>query len=106
MATKKRTTQEKEVQDYRHDNAKRKNNPPAGIAAQGKIHEKPKQEYAYNPHLPPNLRFDPNGDADKLPELLQKAQREVLSAEEAKTIADALKHHDMNALIHSVYVTN
>ena len=94
MATKKRTTQKKEVQDYRHDNAKRKNNPPAGIAAQGKIHEKPKQEYTYNPHLPPNLRFDPNGDADKLPELLQKAQREVLSAEEAKTIADALKHHE------------
>ena len=94
MATKKRTTQQKEVQDYRHDNAKRKNNPPAGIAAQGKIHEKPKQEYAYNPHLPPNLRFDPNGDADKLPELLQKAQREVLSAEEAKTIADALRHHE------------
>ena len=94
MATKKRTTSQKEVQDYRHDNAKRKNNPPAGIAAQGKIHEKPKQEYTYNPHLPPNLRFDPNGDADKLPELLQKAQREVLSAEEAKTIADALRHHE------------
>ena len=94
MATKKRTTQKKEVQDYRHDNAKRKNNPPAGIAAQGKIHDPPKQEYAYNPHLPPNLRFDPNGDADKLPELLQKVQREVLSAEEAKTIADALRHHE------------
>ena len=44
-----------------------KNNPPAGIAAQGKIRETPKQEYAYNPHLSPNLRFDPNGDADKLP---------------------------------------
>ena len=94
MATKKRTTSQKEVQDYRHDNAKRKNNPPAGIAAQGKIHDPPKQEYAYNPHLPPNLRFDPNGDADKLPELLQKVQREVLSAEEAKTIADALRHHE------------
>ena len=94
MATKKRTTQKKEVQDYRHDNAKRKNNPPAGIAAQGKIHEKPKQEYAYNPHLPPNLRFDPNGDADKLPELLQKAQQRKLSVEEVKTIADALRHHE------------
>ena len=33
MARKKRTTQEKEVQDYRHDTATRKNNPPAGIAA-------------------------------------------------------------------------
>ena len=93
MARKKRTAQQKEVQDYRHDTATRKNNPPAGIAAQGEIRETPKQEYAYNPHLPPNLRFDPNGDADKLPELLQKAQQRALSADEAKTIADALRHH-------------
>ena len=94
MARKKRSTQQKEVQDYRHDTATRKNNPPAGIAAQGKIKETPKQEYAHNPHLPPNLRFDPNGDADKLPELLQKAQQQALTAEEAKTIADALRHYD------------
>ena len=87
-------TQEKEVQDYRHDTATRKNNPPAGIAAQGKIKETPKQEYAYNPHLPPNLRFDPNGDADRLPELLQVAQQRALTAEEAKTLADALRHYD------------
>ena len=93
MARKKRSTQEKEVQDYRHDTATRKNNPPAGIAAHGKIKETPKQEYAYNPHLPPNLRFDPNGDADKLPELLQIAQQRTLSSEEAKTLADALRHH-------------
>ena len=93
MARKRRTTQRKKVQDYRHDTAKRKNNPPAGIAAQGKIRETPKQEYAYNPHLPPNLRFDPNGDADKLPELLQKARQRALSADEAKTITDALRHH-------------
>ena len=94
MARKKRTTQQRDIQDYRHDTATRKNNPPAGIAAQGKIQETPKQEYAYNPHLPPNLRFDPNGDADKLPELLQKAQQQALTAEEAKTIADALRHYD------------
>ena len=94
MARKKHNTQQKEVQDYRHDTATRKNNPPAGIAAQGKIKETPKQEYTYNPHLPPNLRFDPNGDADKLPELLQKAQQRALTAEEAKTIADALRHYD------------
>ncbi|RKU08619.1 site-specific DNA-methyltransferase [Candidatus Poribacteria bacterium] len=93
MARNKRTTQQKEVQDYRHDTATRKNNPPAGIAAHGKIKETPKQEYAYNPHLPPNLRTDPNGDADKLPELLQIAQQRALTAEEAKTLADALRHH-------------
>ena len=94
MARKKRTTQEKEVQDYRHDTATRKNNPPAGIAAQGQIQETPKQEYVYNPHLPPNLRSDPNGDADKLPELLQIAQQRALSEDEAKTLADALRHHN------------
>ena len=93
MARSRRTTQQREVQDYRHDTATRKNNPPAGIAAQGKIQETPKQEYAYNPHLPPNLRSDPNGDADKLPELLQIAQQRPLNAEEAKTLADALRHH-------------
>ena len=53
-----------------------------------------KQEYAYNPHLPPNLRSDPNGDADKFPELLQIAQQRPLSAGEAKTLADALRHHN------------
>ena len=94
MPRKKRTPQQKEVQDYRHDTATRKNNPPAGIAAQGKIQETPKQEYAYNPHLPPQLRSDPNGDADKLPELLQIAQQRKLTAEEAKIIADALRHYD------------
>ena len=93
MARKKHNTQQKEVQDYRHNTATRKNNPPAGIAAQGRIKETPKQEYAYNPHLPPNLRSDPNGAADKLPELLQIAQQRALSAEEAKTLADALRHH-------------
>ena len=94
MARKKRTTQQKDIQDYRHDTATRKNNPPAGIAAQGKIHDPPKQEYTYNPHLPPNLRSDPNGDADELPELLQIAQQRALTAEEAETLADALRQHD------------
>ena len=96
MARKKRSTkkQETETQDYRHDAATRKNNPPAGIASHGKVHEKPKQEYAYNPHLPPSLRFDENSNADQLPELLQKAQRGPLSADEAQILAEALKNHN------------
>ena len=86
--------QETETQDYRHDDATRKNNPPAGIASHAKVREKPKQVYAYNPHLPPSLRFDESGDADQLPELLQKAQREPLSAEEVQILAEALKNHN------------
>ena len=85
--------QETETQDYRHKTATRKNNPPAGIASHVKVHEKPKQEYAYNPHLPPSLRFDENGAADQLPELLQKAQQGPLSADEVQILAEALKHH-------------
>ena len=85
--------QETETQDYRHDAATRKNNPPAGIASHVKVGEKPKQVYAYNPHLPPCLRFDESGDADQLPELLQKAQQQALSADEVQILAEALKNH-------------
>lgn len=95
MARTKRSAkkQETEVQDYRHDDASRKNNPPAGIASHGRVHETPKQEYAYNPHLPPSLRFDENGDADQLPELLAKAQQQALSPDEVQTLAAAVRHH-------------
>ena len=38
----KKTVPEQAVMDYRHEDAKRKNIPPAGLAAQGKIKERPK----------------------------------------------------------------
>ena len=96
MARQKRSTkkQEIETQDYRHDTATRRNNPPAGIAAQGRVQEQPKQEYAYNPHLPPCLQFDESGNADQLPELITKAQQEPLSADEAQILAEALKNQN------------
>ncbi len=90
MARNSRTSQSPEVQDYRHDDATRRNNPPAAIASQGRIRETPKQEYAYNPHLPPILRFDDTGNADQIPELLEKAKN-GLSDDEIKILADALK---------------
>ena len=85
--------QETEIRDYRHNAATRPNNPPAGIASHGRVHEQPKQEYAYNPHLPPRLQFDETGDADQLPELLVKAQQRALSADEVQILAEALRHH-------------
>jgi hypothetical protein len=39
-----------EILDYRHDRTRRKNNPPAGLAWQGRIAERPTERYAYNPH--------------------------------------------------------
>jgi adenine-specific DNA-methyltransferase len=44
-----------DVRDFRHEEARRKNNPPAGIAP---IYEMPRRQttrYAYDPHLDPQL---------------------------------------------------
>src|SRR5437867_1010341 len=81
------------VADYRHA-AKRKNIPPAGLAAQGQVREAPKLQFAYDPHLPPALRFDASGASDKLPPLLEKARREKLTSDEAKELADALRQRE------------
>ncbi len=55
----------------------------------------PKAIYAYSPRRSPELRFDPGGSADQLPELLAKATREPLTREEAGLLARRvdLLHH-------------
>jgi adenine-specific DNA-methyltransferase len=58
---------------YRHKGEKRRNIPPAAIAAEGRVPPAPKLQYSYSPRLDPVLRFDPNGTPDKVPELLEKA---------------------------------
>ncbi len=77
--------------DYRHDDAKRKNNPPAKIAAEGSVPLMPKIEYEYSPRLPPVLRFDPTGAPDKLPELLEQARERKLTEDELRLLAEALR---------------
>src|SRR5512136_925942 len=77
------------ITDYRHAD-KRKNIPPAGLAAQGHVKEVPKTRYAYDPHLPPVLRFDDTGQPDALPNLLQTARERALTGDEARLLADAL----------------
>ncbi len=94
MARKKNGGRKTEVTDYRHKQAKRKNNPPAKIAGEGTVPAVPKAVYEYNPHLPPVLRFDVEGKPDKLPELLAEARRRKLSAEEAQILADALRRQE------------
>jgi hypothetical protein len=78
------------VEDYRHEEAKRKNIPPAKIAAEGTVPVLPKIEYSYSPRRPPVLRFDSSGDADKLPELLTEAKKRKLTDDEVRLLADAL----------------
>ncbi len=92
--TKPKTAADAPVTDYRHTKAKRKNIPPVGLAAQGKIAEKPAERYFYNPHLPPILRFDVTGKADRLPELLEKTRQRALTGDEVAALADALRNQE------------
>ena len=77
------------VSEYRHEEATRKNNPPAKIAAEGVVPLMPKIKYEYSPRLAPALRFDPTGEPDKLPELLAQAKKRPLKEEELKMLAEA-----------------
>lgn len=78
------------VADYRFD-AARKNIPPAGLAAQGKLAEPKRIRYDYDPRRPPLLRFDASGAADRVPELLETARQRALTEEEVRLLAEALR---------------
>ncbi len=52
---KRRRSKGQEVGDYRHEEAKRKNNPPAGIAPTYEVQERETLCYEYDPHLDPQL---------------------------------------------------
>ena len=78
------------VADYRHDTT-RKNNPPAALASQGRVQETRKQRYHYDPHLPPTLRFDDTGQADRVRELLAAARHRMLTDEEAGFLEEAVR---------------
>ena len=82
------------VTDYRFPEATRKNNPPAKIAAEGHVPLVPKAEYSYSPRRPPELRFDPTGRTDELPELLAIARQRKLTEAEAWALAEALRVHE------------
>lgn len=46
---------EKRVNDFRHRDTRRKNNPPAGIAPAYEVRERQTTRYAYDPHPDPQL---------------------------------------------------
>ena len=92
MAPRKQT--EKEIQDYRHLAAKRKNNPPAKIAAEGVVPLLPRAKYVYSPRLSPILRFDPTGLPDKITDLVHEAQSRLLTSDERNLLLDALRDYE------------
>jgi len=94
MARKKNSeTGEEQVVDLRYPGATRKNIPPVGLEARGKIVREKQLAYDYNPHLPPVLRFDADGKSDALPELIEEAGKRPLTADEQKALAAALRQH-------------
>jgi adenine-specific DNA-methyltransferase len=90
--TKKTKSTQVKTTDYRHTGQKRKNNPPATMAGEGTVPKVATVKYRYSPHLPPVLRFDPTGKADKLPDLLAKAAQRPLTGSEVKLLAEALRN--------------
>lgn len=79
--------------NYLH-RAKRLNNPPAGLAAEGRAAEPSRLAYAYNPHRPPTLRFDATGRADRAAELAAAAVQRALTAEEGAELHSLLSVHE------------
>jgi adenine-specific DNA-methyltransferase len=59
MPRKKKThhTDPNGVRDFRHAEARRKNNPPAGVAPTYEVRERGARQYAYDPHLDPQLQW-------------------------------------------------
>jgi adenine-specific DNA-methyltransferase len=57
MSRRKRTPQADmgSVKDFRHAGARRKNNPPAGVAPTYEVRERQTTRYSYDPHLDPQL---------------------------------------------------
>jgi adenine-specific DNA-methyltransferase len=45
------------VRDFRHEEAKRRNNPPAGIAPTYEAREREARRYSYDPHLDPQPQW-------------------------------------------------
>jgi adenine-specific DNA-methyltransferase len=84
------STATRPVSDYRHDDARRKNNPPAGLAAHGRVRPAAGERYAYDPHLPPALRFDSTGRAEYLDELIGRAIGGTLSEEDGALLRELL----------------
>ena len=81
------------IGDYRYAD-KRKNNPPAKIAAEGRVPTVEPIRYAYSPRRDPRLRFDSTGAADQLPALLEAARQRPLTEEETAVLAEALRSHE------------
>jgi len=87
-----RRTSEVKTEAYRHTGDKRKNIPSAKIASEGKIPQVKKARYYYSPHLSPELRFDPTGEADRMLSVAEAAKEYATGTYKAKLEAAIQKN--------------
>ena len=79
--------------NYLH-RATRLNNPPAGLAAEGKSSAQALSDYSYNPHRTPTLRYDQSGHTDRVVELVELAGQRQLSISELEELKAFLSVHE------------
>jgi hypothetical protein len=77
--------------DYRHD-AKRKNNPPAGLIDLDKPPPQPARKYVYNPHLDPQLQWA--GKAEHISFDVDTVSLHIHERISAQAIMRAVKRED------------
>lgn len=79
--------------------AKRKNIPPAGLAAHGVVKDVPAMQRAFNPHLAPNLKSPPDAHAvdrlyDRVQWIIEESRGRSLEADEVDVLSEALRQYE------------
>lgn len=79
--------------------AKRKNLPPAGLAAHGVVKDVPAMQHAFNPHLAPDLKSPPDAHGvdrlcDRVQWIIDQSRGRRLETDEADLLSEALRQHD------------
>lgn len=82
----------KEFSAYKHDEAKRSNNPEVGLVDPDNDPDQPRTRWSYDPHLAPELHFDPTTKRDRIDALI----RDALATGDGDAMAAALK--DLRAM--------
>jgi adenine-specific DNA-methyltransferase len=94
MARKRGKKSEPSVTDYRHDEAKRKNNPEVGLANWEKKRP-PRQRYEYDPHKDPQLQWA--GKAEHLSFEVDTVSLHIHERVSAQALINALKRNGRRA---------
>lgn len=78
--------------------AKRKNIPPAGLAAHGVVKDVPVMQHAFNPHLAPDLKSPPDAHGvdrlcDRVQWIIAESRGRRLESDEADVLSEALSQY-------------